>query len=71
MQFDQGYISAYMMQLEKMEAVLDEPYILLTDKKITMVKDLAHPGKRVIQRGKPFTYRGGGWRKGSPCHPGP
>ena len=39
MQFDRGYISAYMStDMEKMEAVLDNPYILITDKKITIFK---------------------------------
>ena len=55
MQFDRGYISAYMItDSEKMEAVLDEPYILLTDKKITLVKDLLPILEKVIQRGKPL-----------------
>ena len=41
MQFDRGYISPYMVtDAEKMEAVLDDPYVLITDKKISAVKDL-------------------------------
>ncbi len=41
MQFDRGYLSAYMAtDMEKMEAVLDNPYILITDKKITNIQDI-------------------------------
>ena len=41
MQFDRGYISAYMAtDMDKMEAVLDNPYILITDKKISNIQDL-------------------------------
>jgi chaperonin GroEL len=55
MQFDRGYISPYMItDSERMEAVVDEPYILLTDKKITMIKDLLPILEKVIQRGKPL-----------------
>jgi chaperonin GroEL len=55
MQFDRGYISPYMVtDSERMEAVLDEPYILLTDKKISMIKDLLPVLEKVIQRGKPL-----------------
>jgi chaperonin GroEL len=55
MQFDRGYISPYMItDSERMEAVVDEPYILLTDKKITLIKDLLPILEKVIQRGKPL-----------------
>ncbi|MGE5529417.1 MAG: chaperonin GroEL [Patescibacteria group bacterium] len=55
MQFDRGYISAYMVtDTERMEAVLDEPYILLTDKKISIIKDLIPILEKVIERGKPL-----------------
>ena len=41
MQFDRGYVSAYMAtDMEKMEAVLDDPYILITDKKISNIQDI-------------------------------
>ena len=41
MQFDRGYISPYMVtDTEKMEAVLDDPYILITDKKISNIQDI-------------------------------
>ena len=55
MLFDRGYISHYMVtDSDRMEAVLDEPYILLTDKKITLVKDLIPILEKVVQRGKPL-----------------
>ena len=41
MQFDRGYISAYMAtDMDKMEAVLDDPYVLLTDKKISNIQEI-------------------------------
>lgn len=55
MQFDRGYVSAYMVtDNERMEAVFDEPYILMTDKKITLIKDLLPILEKVIQRGRPL-----------------
>ncbi|HEX2952695.1 MAG TPA: chaperonin GroEL [Bacillota bacterium] len=55
MQFDKGYISPYMVtDNDRMEAVLDEPYILLTDKKINLIKDLLPILEKVMQRGKPL-----------------
>ncbi|NLW55727.1 MAG: chaperonin GroEL [Firmicutes bacterium] len=55
MLFDRGYISHYMVtDSDRMEAVLEEPYILLTDKKITLVKDLIPILEKVVQRGKPL-----------------
>jgi chaperonin GroEL len=55
MQFDRGYVSPYMItDSERMEAVLDDPYILLTDKKISMIKDLLPILEKIIQRGKPL-----------------
>ncbi len=55
MQFDKGYISPYMVtDAEKMEAVLDDPYILLTDKKISAVKDLLPTLERIVQVNKPL-----------------
>lgn len=55
MQFDRGYVSAYMVtDSERMEAVLDDPYILLTDKKISLIKDLLPILEKIIQRGKPL-----------------
>src|SRR5579864_409001 len=50
MQFDKGYISPYMVtDAEKMEAVLEDPYILITDKKISAVKDLLPRLEKIVQ----------------------
>lgn len=53
MQFDRGYVSAYMVtDTDKMEAVMDEPYILITDKKISAIQDLLPILEKVVQTGK-------------------
>jgi len=53
MEFDRGYISPYMVtDTEKMEAVLDDPYILITDKKISSVQDLLPILEKIVQQGK-------------------
>ncbi|WP_427338035.1 chaperonin GroEL [Caloranaerobacter sp. DY30410] len=53
MQFDRGYLSPYMVtDAEKMEAVLDDPYILITDKKISNVQDLLPILEQIVQQGK-------------------
>ncbi len=53
MQFDRGYISAYMAtDTEKMEAVLDDPFILITDKKITNIQDILPVLEQLVQAGK-------------------
>ena len=53
MQFDRGYLSAYMVtDTEKMEAVLENPYILLTDKKISNIQDLLPILEQVVQQGR-------------------
>ena len=53
MQFDRGYISAYMVtDTNKMEAVYDDPYILITDKKISSVQDLLPLLEQIVQSGK-------------------
>ncbi|HEX4835979.1 MAG TPA: chaperonin GroEL [bacterium] len=55
MQFDRGYISPYMItDADKMEAVLEDPYILLTEKKISAVKDIVPVMEKVIRFGKPL-----------------
>ncbi|MGI6420649.1 MAG: chaperonin GroEL [Syntrophomonadaceae bacterium] len=55
MSFDRGYISPYMItSTEKMEAVLDEPYILITDKKISAINEVLPVLEKVIQTGKPL-----------------
>lgn len=53
MQFDRGYVSMYMItDTEKMEAVLDDPYILITDKKISNIQDLLPLLEQIVQQGK-------------------
>ncbi len=53
MQFDRGYISPYMVtDTDKMEAVLDDPYILITDKKISNIQDILPLLEVVVQQGK-------------------
>jgi chaperonin GroEL len=55
MQFDKGYLSPYMVtDPERMEAVLDEPYILVANQKISAVKDLLPVLEQVIQAGRPL-----------------
>jgi chaperonin GroEL len=55
MQFDKGYISPYMVtDAERMEAVLDEPYIFLYEKKISAVADLIKPLETVSRAGRPL-----------------
>ena len=52
MQFDRGYISSYMAtDMDKMEAVLDDPYILITDKKITNIQDILPVLEPIAQQG--------------------
>ena len=52
MQFDRGYISAYTAtDMEKMEAVLDDPYMLITDKKISNIQDILPLLEQVVQSG--------------------
>jgi chaperonin GroEL len=55
MRFDKGYISPYFVtDTERMEAVLDEPFILITDKKITLVQDLVPILEQVARQGRPL-----------------
>lgn len=55
MEFDRGYVSPYMVtDAEKMEAVLDEPYILITDRKISAIHDILPVLEKLVQRGKPL-----------------
>ena len=52
MQFDRGYISSYMVtDTDKMEAVLDEPYILITDKKISNIQEILPLLEQIVQQG--------------------
>ena len=55
MQFDKGYLSPYMItDAERMEAVLDDPYVLIANQKVGAVKDLLPVLEQVIQAGKPL-----------------
>ena len=55
MRFDKGYTSPYFVtDADRMEALLDEPYILITDKKITLVQDLVPVLEQVAREGKPL-----------------
>jgi chaperonin GroEL len=55
MRFDKGYISPYFAtDTERMEAILDEPFVLLTDKKITLVQDLVPVLEQAARAGKPL-----------------
>ncbi len=55
MQFDKGYVSAYFVtDPERMEAVLDEPYILCVDKKVNLLADLVPVLEKVARAGRPF-----------------
>ena len=52
MQFDRGYISAYMAtDMDKMEAVLDNPYVLITDKKISNIQEILPVLEQIVQSG--------------------
>ena len=52
MQFDRGYISAYMAtDMDKMEAVLDDPYVLITDKKISNIQEILPVLEQIVQSG--------------------
>ena len=53
MQFDRGYLSAYRStEMEKMEAILDDPYILITDKKISNIQEVLPLLEQIVQSGK-------------------
>jgi len=55
MQFDRGYISPYFVtNPDRMEAVLEDPYILITDKKISAVPDILPALEKAVQQGKPM-----------------
>ncbi|MCR8745728.1 chaperonin GroEL [Romboutsia lituseburensis] len=53
MQFDRGFVSAYMVtDVDKMEAVLNDPYILITDRKISNIQDILPVLEQIVQQGK-------------------
>src|SRR5438445_7300058 len=55
MQFDRGYMSAYMVtNPDRMEAVLEEPFVLITDRKISAISDLLPVLEKVVQEGRPL-----------------
>ncbi|MBS3938152.1 MAG: chaperonin GroEL [Peptococcaceae bacterium] len=55
MEFDRGYVSPYMVtDAEKMEAILEEPYILITDRKISAIHDILPVLEKLVQKGKPL-----------------
>ncbi|MBS4216671.1 MULTISPECIES: chaperonin GroEL [Neobacillus] len=55
MQFDRGYASPYMVtNTDKMEAILDNPFVLITDKKITSIQEILPVLEQVVQQGKPL-----------------
>jgi chaperonin GroEL len=55
MQFDRGYINPYMVtNPDRMEAALDEPFILITDRKISAIQDLLPVLEKVVQQGRPL-----------------
>jgi len=57
MQFDRGYTSPYFMtDAEKMEAVLEDPYVLLTDRKVNLLKDLIPLLEQVAKSGRPVLF---------------
>ena len=64
MQFDRGYISAYFVtNPDRMEAVLENPAILITDKKISSIQDLLPALEKAVQQGKPVLHRRRGRRR--------
>ena len=71
MQFDRGYLSPYFVtDPEKMEAVLDDPYILIHDKKISAMKELLPVLEKVAQSGRPLLHHRGGRRGRGARHAG-
>lgn len=55
MQFDRGYVSPYMItDTDKMEAVLDDPFILITDKKVSSIQEMLPVLEKVVQQGRPL-----------------
>ena len=71
MQFDRGYISPYFVtDRDRMEAVLEDPYILITDKKISAMHDLLPLLEKIVQSGKPLLDHRRGRRRRGPGHAG-
>ena len=71
MQFDRGYISPYMVtNAERMEAALDNPYILITDKKISAIADILPVLEKLVQVGKNAGHHRRGRRRRGAGHAG-
>ena len=71
MQFDRGYISPYFVtDPEKMETVLEDPYILLFEKKLSNMKELLPILEQVAKTGKPVSYHRRGCGRRSASHAG-
>ena len=71
MQFDRGYLSAYFVtDTERMEADLEDPYIVIHDKKISAMKDLLPVLEKVAQSGRSIVIIAEGPRGRSPCNIG-
>ncbi len=71
MQFDRGYLSPYFINnAEKQMAVLDNPYVLLHDKKISNIRDLLPVLEQVAKAGRPLLIIAEDVRRRSACHPG-
>ena len=70
MQFDKGYISPYFVtDQERQEAVLEDPFILIANQKISSAHDLIAVLERVMQAGKPLLHHRRGRRRRGPGHP--
>src|SRR5207253_5912006 len=71
MQFDRGYISAYFItDSARMEAAIDEPYILITDKKISAITDIVPVLEKLVQTGRKELVRSEERRVGKECRGG-
>jgi len=71
MQFDRGYLSPYFVtDPERMECVLEDPSVLIHEKKISSMKDLLPVLEQIAKSGKPLADHRGGGRRGSPGDPG-
>ncbi len=69
MKFDRGYITPYMVtDTEKMEAIVDDPYILITDKKISVIQDILPLLEQMVQAARSCSSSPRTWRA-RPCPP--
>ena len=71
MQFDRGYISPYMVtDPDKMEAVMSNPYVFITDRKITLINDIMPVLEKLVQQGRELLIIAEDVEGGSPGNPG-